>query len=88
MKEIEELAAVLARIDDRRLILDFLNCLLTPAEVEEISGRWQLVKLLDRGVSQRQIARELHMSLCKITRGSRELKKKNSAFRKVLNEFV
>jgi Trp operon repressor len=28
------------------------------------------------------------MSLCKITRGSRELKKKNSAFRRVLGEYL
>jgi TrpR family trp operon transcriptional repressor len=46
------------------------------------------VKLLARGESQRAIARRLGMSLCKITRGSRELKKRNSAFRRVLSEYL
>jgi TrpR family trp operon transcriptional repressor len=88
MKGIEELASVLSKIQDQQLILDFLRCLLTKREIDEISGRWKLVKLLDRGFSQRKIAHQLGMSLCKITRGSRELKKKNSAFKKVLDEFL
>ena len=78
----------MARIRDEKLILDFLKCILTKREYEEIDGRWELVKLLDRGVSQRRIARELGMSLCKITRGSRELKKKDSAFKRVLREYL
>jgi TrpR family trp operon transcriptional repressor len=88
MKGIEELASVLSKIQDQQLILDFLRCLLTKREIDEISGRWKLVKLLDRGFSQRKIAHQLGMSLCKITRGSRELKKKNSAFKRVLDEFL
>jgi TrpR family trp operon transcriptional repressor len=88
MGGVEEVAGILAKIEDRKLILDFLKCLLTPYELEEISGRWELVKLLDQGVSQRKIAEKLGMSLCKITRGSRELKKRGSAFKRVLTEYV
>jgi TrpR family trp operon transcriptional repressor len=88
MKGIEQVASVLSKIQNRRLIMDFLECLLTKKEIEEISGRWELVKMLDKGWSQRRIARELRMSLCKITRGSQELKKRNSAFKRVLDEFV
>jgi TrpR family trp operon transcriptional repressor len=84
---IEEVAGILARIEDPKLTLDFLKCILTPYELEEISGRWELVKLLEQGVSQRKISEKLGMSLCKITRGSRELKKQNSAFKRVLDEF-
>jgi TrpR family trp operon transcriptional repressor len=39
-------------------------------------------------VSQRKIAERLGMSLCKITRGSRELKKNGSAFKRVLSEYL
>jgi TrpR family trp operon transcriptional repressor len=87
MNGVDEVARVLARIEDPKLILDFLNCILTPYELEEVSGRWELVKLLDQGVSQRKIAERLGMSLCKITRGSRELKKADSAFRRILDEY-
>ena len=84
---IGEIAWILARSDDPRLIEEFLRCLLTRNELEEIDGRWELVKRLAAGESQRRIARELAMSLCKITRGSRELKKEGSAFKRVLNDY-
>jgi TrpR family trp operon transcriptional repressor len=88
MPQTREIAAILARIDDAGLVEDFLQSILTPREVSEVARRWELVKLLDQGVSQRSIARRLGMSLCKITRGSRELKKRNSAFKRVIRTYV
>jgi len=85
---ISEIAAVLARLKDPELIAAFLRSILTRRELQEVDGRWELVKLLARGDSQRAIARRLGMSLCKITRGSRELKKRNSAFARVLGEYL
>jgi len=85
---LHEIAASLAAIGDAALIRRFLESLLTPREREEIAGRWELVKLLERGESQRHVAKRLGMSLCKITRGSRELKKRDSAFKAVLDEHA
>jgi TrpR family trp operon transcriptional repressor len=79
-----ELSRVLAETGDRELIESFLRCLLTPAETADIAARWALVKSLREGLSQREIAKLLGLSLCKITRGSRELKKPNSAFQRML----
>lgn len=79
-----ELAAVLARMNDGIMIEAFLRELFTPAEQQDISSRWELVKRLEQGVSQRKIAADLGLSLCKITRGSKELKKKDSVFRTAL----
>ena len=81
----KELVLALSRTDDKDLIEDFLKSLLTDNEVYEVSSRWALVKLIDNGVTQRQISRDLGLSLCKITRGSKELKKDDSSFRKMLN---
>lgn len=75
-----ELARALAQADNPELIKGFLESLLTENEVNDISSRWTLVRLIDRGMSQRTISRELGLSLCKITRGSRELKKADSPF--------
>ncbi|MBU0937157.1 MAG: trp operon repressor [Spirochaetes bacterium] len=80
----DELSRTLARTDDVELIKDFLYSLLTPAEADEIAKRWALVKRLAEGEPQRSIASEFGMSLCKITRGSRELKKDHSAFKRML----
>ena len=72
---------------DAALIEDFLYSLLTPAEADEMAKRWALVKELSTGMAQRKIAEELGLSLCKITRGSRELKKEGSAFRALLGRL-
>ncbi|MCP4180105.1 MAG: transcriptional regulator [bacterium] len=80
-----EIIQALSRTDDKELIEDFLRSILTDNEVYEVSTRWALVKLIESGVTQRQISRDLGLSLCKITRGSRELKKEDSSFRRMLN---
>jgi len=81
---LQELALVLARMNDVAMIEEFLVELFTPAEQKDIASRWELVKRLELGDSQRKIAADLGLSLCKITRGSRELKKENSVFRTAL----
>jgi TrpR family trp operon transcriptional repressor len=85
---LDQIAGVLAKIGDRKLIREFLICILTKYEIKEIAGRWELVKLLYDGISQRRIAEQLGMSLCKITRGSKELKKEDSAFKTILDSYV
>ena len=83
-ENLKEMAHTLADVKDSSLIEDFLYCLLTKAEIAEIAGRWALVKALQQKKSQREIAKDLGISLCKITRGSRELKKPNSAFIRIM----
>jgi TrpR family trp operon transcriptional repressor len=86
-ENLSELSSALAKTGDTVLIGNFLRCLLTPAETADIAARWALVKDLDAGLPQREIAKNLGISLCKITRGSRELKKPDSAFRRMLSLF-
>lgn len=86
-KAIKELSAVLAESNDKVLIEDFLCSLLTPNEIREVASRWALVKLITEGMSQRKIAEKLGLSLCKITRGSRELKKENSSFKAMIDMY-
>jgi len=83
-----ELCEALARSDDPGLIADFLSCLLTPTELAEVSSRWALVREIDAGTTQREIARKMGLSLCKITRGSRELKKDKSPFKRMIDIYV
>jgi TrpR family transcriptional regulator, trp operon repressor len=85
---IGELSRALSLAHDPELIGDFLACLLTPTELKEVSARWALVREIDAGTTQREIARKMGLSLCKITRGSKELKKENSPFKKMIDIFV
>ena len=79
---VTEVLSALTSPEEMRL---FLKELLTPGEVRDITLRWKLLELLEGGVSQRKIAEELKISLCKITRGSKILKQKGIAAR-VLKE--
>lgn len=81
---ITEMSAALAKAGNPELIEGFLYSLFTPSEADEIAKRWALVKDLAKGRPQREIAKDLGLSLCKITRGSRELKKEGSPFRLML----
>ena len=82
---IKEICGILAKMDDADFIEEFFKCLFTSAELKDFSNRWHLVKELDAGTTQREISRKYGMSLCNITRGSKEMKKEDSAFRKVLD---
>ena len=84
---IAEISAALSLTNDAELIEEFLYSILTPSEAQNIASRWELVKLMDRGVSQRKIAERLGLSLCKITRGSKELKKDHSAFEQMIRLY-
>ncbi len=83
-ENLDELSRAFAATGDAALIEDFLRSLLTPAEIADVAKRWALVKMLDGGIPQREVAKELGLSLCKITRGSKELKKQDSPFRRML----
>jgi TrpR family trp operon transcriptional repressor len=83
-KNIKEISRILAGIRDDALIEGFLKEILTKSELKNLAARWDIVKLLDRGTTQRKIAHDLHLSLCNITRGSKELHKKNSAIKKII----
>ena len=76
---------ILAKVEDAGLIENFFNEILTESELKTLASRWDIVKLLVRGTTQRKIASDLHLSLCNITRGSKELHKKNSAIKKIIH---
>ncbi len=82
---IDELCGLIAESGDKEFLAEFFKCLFTPPELKDIANRWLLVKEIDKGTTQRDIAKNFGMSLCKITRGSKELAKENSAFRKMLD---
>lgn len=85
MKEYKkEIAKVFASITDPKDMEKFIDEMLTTKEVNDLALRWQLLKGLNEGESQRNIAAKHGMSLCKITRGSKVLKEKGCIAGKIL----
>lgn len=85
---LDEFYSVAAETDDKFFFRQLFECLTTANEREELAMRWQLSKEIKQGKTQREIAKKLGLSLCKITRGSKELKKSDSALDKVMEKFV
>ncbi|MEK7219474.1 MAG: Trp family transcriptional regulator [Patescibacteria group bacterium] len=71
-------------VKDKQLLADFVRDILTPREFENISVRWQIVKRLAKGEHHQSIAEDLHLGVATVTRGSREMRKKEGGFRRTL----
>ena len=84
-ENIKEIAAIMAKISSKDGY-DFLEEILTPAEISTLSKRWRILKMLNEGFSQREIAKELQVSLCKVTRGAKILKDTNSICSKMIKK--
>jgi TrpR family trp operon transcriptional repressor len=69
------------------LLNEFLDDLLTAGEYEEIARRWQIVKMLESGIPQREIAERLGVGVATVTRGAKELADKKGGFRKAITKF-
>ncbi len=80
----DEMCEVLCRIRQPDQMRRFLEEILTPAERKDLALRWQLMQMLQAGVSQRKIASDLGISLCKITRGAKILKDPASVTKRYL----
>ncbi len=83
-----ELVEIFARTSDPREMEVLFQEIFTPSEISTLTLRWQLLKDLYAGKTQRKIAAEHKISLCKITRGSKILKTRGSYLKKVLDGMV
>jgi len=80
-EHLDELLDVLRQaVRDKKFLVDFLSDLLTPTELNEIVARWQIVKRLAKGMSQREISKQLHVTLVTINRGMRVLQNPRGGF--------
>lgn len=84
-KELVDILALAS--EDKKILASFLEDLLTPAEFDEIAGRWQIVKLLGKGMPHHQIAKRAHAGVATVTRGAQEMKNPQGGFRTMLKKF-
>ncbi|MGL4370026.1 MAG: Trp family transcriptional regulator [Spirochaetota bacterium] len=84
MKAYDEMIETLCEVNDAREMKQLLTELLTDAELQDLILRWTLLRQLAEGVHQREIAKNLGISLCKITRGAKILKDEKSMLYSIL----
>ena len=82
--ELVQLFVSIGNADD---VAQLLEDILTPQEIESLAERWQIVKELAAGNSQREVAAKLNVSISKVTRGSRVLKYGTGAFARFIQKL-
>ncbi|HBD93304.1 MAG: hypothetical protein A2015_05035 [Spirochaetes bacterium GWF1_31_7] len=82
---LDEFSNVFLQLKNKNDIQSFLKEILTENEISDLRLRWELLKMLKAGRSQRSIAKELKISLCKITRGAKILKQSDSMVNTILS---
>ncbi|HYF04543.1 MAG TPA: Trp family transcriptional regulator [Patescibacteria group bacterium] len=87
-KFINELVHVLSEAGkDKRVLREFLEDLLTPAELSEVSARWQIAKLIKKQVPHHEVAKQTHTAVATVTRGSREMRNPHGGFQLMLKKL-
>ncbi len=66
--QLKKLTKALLSLSTEKDMLNFLRDLCTLEELEELSERWEAVRLLDKGLSYRQIAEQTGLSTTTVTR--------------------
>ena len=84
MKTLEVISKLVKSINTEAEITAFLRELLTESEIETLTKRWRILEKLKEGCTQREIAKELQVSLCKVTRGAKIMKDEKSILAKYL----
>jgi TrpR family trp operon transcriptional repressor len=75
----KDLVQFLTEVDDGLVLEKRLKALLTPNEIEEMLRRLKILELLEQGVPQREIAKQLGVGIATVTRGSRAFKELKEA---------
>ncbi len=81
-----ELYRLFASIKDEDEAEILLKDILTPQELDSLAERWELIRALATGMTQREIAKKFGISISKITRGSRMLQYGTGGFNHFLKK--
>ena len=84
-KAYDDIISVFCSVTSKTDMVDLFDDIFTPSERDDMVKRWLLMDDLYKGKPQREIAADRNLSLCKITRGSKMLKKEDGFMRRFLS---
>lgn len=85
--KLKRLSQAFASLKNPHDISDFLRDLCTLEELEELSNRWEVVELLDKNMSYREIAEKTGMSTTTVTRIAFWLNHGEAGYKKALENL-
>ncbi len=83
----DELLATIVRLETVDEAAAFMRDLCTRKELEEMSHRWEAVKLLDEGIPYREISDRTGLSTATITRINQWLQHGTGGYRSMLSKI-
>ena len=86
MQNLHEISKLVKNLHSEIEVETFFKELLTESEIETLSKRWCILNKLNLGFTQREIAKDLQVSLCKVTRGAKILKNTDSITKKIITK--
>lgn len=86
-KNLKKLAEAFLVIKDQSGMENFLRDLCTAEELEEMSARWEVVLLLTKGESYREIAKKTKVSTTTVTRISQWLNNGEGGYQAVIHKL-
>jgi len=84
--KLKKLSKAILSLDKEADMLNFLRDLCTLEELEELSSRWEVVLLLDKGIPYREIASKTGVSTATITRIAHWLNSGEGGYSKALSK--
>ena len=75
-KQLKNLVRTILELKNEQEVLNFLIEFFTPKELEYLPPRLEIIKMLEKGIPQREIAKRLGVGIATVTRGAKELQKK------------
>lgn len=83
----DQLLATIVRLESVDEAAAFMRDLCTRKELEEMSHRWEAVKLLDQGIPYREISDRTGLSTATITRINQWLQHGTGGYRSMLSKI-
>lgn len=73
-RKLKDLLEIIVQLESTKEAKSFLADLCTPGELQALHDRWQVVQMINEGISYREIAEKTKVSTATITRVGRSLK--------------
>jgi len=86
-KRFKNLIRAILSLKNERDMASFLRDLCTLEELEEMSNRWEAAQLLAKGLSYREVAREVEISTSTVTRIAQWLEEGEGGYQKALGKI-